>query len=54
MLEVICLLIGILLWPELTFCIYLCMTGHWFLGIVAFMTTFGSAKSMVVEKVKGS
>jgi len=42
--------IGILVWPELTFGIILWLLGHPVLGVIAFLTTFGSATTIIKEK----
>ena len=38
--NVLLTFIGILVWPELTFCIILWLLGHPILGIIALLTTF--------------
>lgn len=50
-LDVFLVVVGILLWPELTFAILLWWLGHPILGVFAFIVTeFGSVKR-VVKKV---
>ena len=48
--NVLLTFIGILVWPELTFCIILWMLGHPILGIIALLTTLGSTKTIIKEK----
>ncbi len=48
--NVLLTFIGILVWPELTFCIILWMLGHPILCIIALLTTLGSTKTIIKEK----
>lgn len=43
--------IGIVVWPELTFCVVLWQLGHPFIGIMAFLTTFGSVRTVTTERI---
>tara|TARA_B100000941_G_C28449734_1_gene524363 strand:- start:973 stop:1146 length:174 start_codon:yes stop_codon:yes gene_type:complete len=48
----ILMLVGILVWPEFTFCIFLIHQGYPILGVVALLTTFFSGKSVVMSHYK--
>ena len=45
-------LVGILVWPELTLCVLLFMYGHPVLAVVAFLASFWSGKQVAMEKIK--
>lgn len=47
----ILLLIGIIVWPELAFCVFLFTQGYPILAIVAFLTTFGSGSAWARQKI---
>jgi len=45
------LFFGIILWPEMAFCVFLFTQGYIFLAIVAALTTFGSGSRWVSGKI---
>jgi len=52
MLLWILVLLGILVWPELTLCVLLFFYGHPILAVVAFVASFYSGKQFVWDKIK--
>lgn len=44
-------LVGILVWPELTLCVLLFLYGHPVLAVVAFLASFWSGKQAIMNKV---
>ena len=43
--------LGILVWPELTLCVILCLLGHPILGIIAFFSANSKTRKYVKEKI---
>jgi hypothetical protein len=52
MLLWILVLLGILVWPELTLCVLLFFYGHPILAVVAFIASFYNGKEFVWDKIK--
>ncbi len=53
MLITIALIVGILAWPEMTFCVFLFTQGYYIAGVIALLTTFGSGSKWVTKQVSG-
>lgn len=45
------LLLGIIVWPQMTLCVILYYHGYWVLGTVALVASFYSGKDFVHKKL---
>jgi hypothetical protein len=45
--NVFWVVVGLLVWPELTFCIVLWMLGHPLLGVLALLVTYSNAETVI-------
>lgn len=52
MLTAIALIAGIFIWPEMTFCVFLMLSGYPVVGVIALFATFWSGSKVVMKGIK--